>query len=256
MIRIKTKKEIEILKEGGKILAEVLYEVMNHAAPGIFSSELEELANKRIKSFGAEPSFKNYQGSKDDIPFPSSLCCSINEAVVHGPCFPGQELKTGDVVGFDLGIKFKDLYTDMARTIGIGKIEKRARKLIDTTKICLELAQKQVKAGNSISDISAAVQNFAEKKGFGIVKNLVGHGVGYAVHEEPRIPNYVDLTQPKIELKEGIVLAIEPMLTMGKADLTVGKDGWTQITRDKSLTAHFENTVVVTATGFEVITKI
>ena len=255
MVTIKTQEEIIKLKDGGKILAIILNEVIKNVKKGVSTEYLEELAKKRIKEAGAEPSFLNYKNKAEDVSFPTCLCASINSAIVHGPACPKQILRSGDVIGLDLGIKYKGLFTDMARTVIVGKADQKAKKLIKVAKKSLEIAQKQVKPGNHISDVSRAVQVYAEKEGFGVVKSLVGHGVGYAVHEPPRIPNYVEKNQPIIELKEGMVLAIEPMLTVGDPELITADDGWTQITKDGSLTAHFENTVVVTNNGYEVITK-
>lgn len=256
MVTIKSKKEIELLREGGKILASILEEIVKEAKVGVSTAELEKMAEKRIKKAGAQSSFKNYKNKVEDKPFPTCLCTSINSEIVHAPSLPGRKIKNGDVLGLDLGIKYKGLYTDMAVTIGVGKVNQMARKLIKVTKKALVLAQSQIKPGNYVADISKAVQDFAQKEGFNVVRSLVGHGVGYAVHEEPRVPNYIEANQPKIELKEGMVLAIEPMVTVGSYILETKGDGWTQVTVDGSLAAHYENTVVVTKNGCEVLTKV
>ncbi len=248
MISIKNQREIEFLRQGGKILARVLNTVMATVRPGVSTQELNDLAEKLILEAGAEPSFKNYQG------FPAVLCTSVNEQVVHAIPRPDVIIRDGDIIGLDLGLWYKGLCTDMARTVGVGHISNENRRLIRVTERALGKALAQVSPGNRIGDISAAVQRWVESQGFSVVRSLFGHGVGYAVHEEPRIPNYGrPHTGPVLET--GMVLAIEPMVTVGHYDVHTADDGWSISTRDRSLAAHTEDTVVVTDDGCEILTK-
>jgi len=256
MITIKKEEEIKIIREGGKILAEVLAEVIKKAKPGVRTIELDQLAEELIIKKGGIPSFKNYRNSIHEPAFPTTLCTSVNEQLVHVPA-SDYVLKNGDMLNIDIGMKYPasdGFFTDMAATIPIGRVSQLARKLMKATRISLERGIAQVKPGNYISDISRAVQAYAESQGFSVVRDLVGHGVGYKVHEEPRIPNYVDKSQPAIKLKEGMVLAIEPMISAGNYPIKVLEDEWSIIMADGSLGAHFEHTVVVTKSGCEILT--
>lgn len=255
MITIKTPEEIKILREGGKILASVLIMVGTRAKPGLATLELDEYAENLIKKAGGEPSFKNYKTPRDKFPFPASLCVSINDEVVHGIPSGERILKEGDIVGLDLGLKYKGLYTDATITIGIGKITNEAKKLLDVTKITLGRAIKVVRENAFIGDLGFAIQSYVEKNGFNVVKKLVGHGVGYDVHEEPEIPNWGKKGTGEI-LKTGMVLALEPMVVIENSDVVLGKNNWTWKTKDGSLSAHFEHTVAVTKRGCEILTKL
>lgn len=255
MIRIKTDQEIKIMKEGGKILASVLDAVIKIIKPGIGTEELTNLAEKLIIKAGGKPSFKGYEVSWAEYAYPSALCVSINDEVVHGLPIPNRIIKNGDVVGLDCGLEYKGYFTDMARTVAIGKIDSKIKKLISVTEESLHKGIKVIKPGKYISDISRAVQNHVEKNGFSIVRQLVGHGVGHAAHEEPQIPNYIDSSCPKIKLQKGMCLAIEPMVNVGDWPIDTAADGWTIKTSDRSISAHFEHTVVVTDNGVEIITK-
>lgn len=255
MTTIKTPEEIKILRDGGKILASVLRLVGDYARPGIATIELDEYAEKLIKEAGGEPSFKNYKTSRDKYPYPASLCVSVNDEVVHGIPSPEKFLKEGDIVSLDLGLKWKGLYTDATITIGIGKINAEARKLLDITKSALERGIKIIEEGAAIGDIGFAIQPYVEKNGFNVVKKLVGHGVGYDVHEEPEIPNWGKKGIGEI-LKAGMVFAIEPMVVLGSGDIVLDKNGWTWKTKEGSLSAHFEHTVAVAKRGAEVLTKL
>lgn len=254
MITIKTPEEIKILRAGGKILASVLHQVAREVRPGTATIELDKLAERLIKEAGGEPSFKNYKTKDDRIPFPASLCVSINDEVVHG--IPSKEriLKEGDIVSLDLGLKYKNFYTDMAITVAVGKVDSKAKKIIEKAKKSLEKGTKAVKEGKQIGDIGYAIQTYVYKNGFSVVRNLAGHGVGYAVHEEPEIPNFGRKGTGEI-LKEGMVLAIEPMITAGGLELVLDKDKWAWKTKDGSLAAHFEHTIVVTKKGAEILTN-
>ena len=254
MTILKNIEDINKLREGGKIIASVLREAASRALPGVKTIELDMLAEKIIREAGGRPSFKNYKTPDDKIPYPASLCVSINEEVVHG--VPGERvLKDGDIVSLDLGMEYKGFYTDSAVTVSVGNTSEQAKKLIETTKKSLNLGVMAVKAGAFTGDVGYAVQSFAEKNGFNVVRKLVGHGLGRKVHEPPEIPNFGVKGKGEI-LKEGEVIAIEPMITAGRHDIYLDKDWWTWKTKDGSLSAHFEHTIIVTKTGAEIITKI
>jgi methionyl aminopeptidase len=255
MITIKTAEEIKLLREGGKRLASILHEVAEKAKSGIATIELDELAEKLIRDNGGEPSFKNYKTSQDKIPYPASLCVSLNDEIVHG--IPKREriLREGDIVSLDLGMKYKNLYTDMAITVGVGKITKEAKKLIEVAEKSLVGGIRVSKEGNCIGDIGFSIQKYVEGKGFNVVRKLVGHGVGYKAHEEPEIPNF-GKKGTRETLKSGMVLALEPMITAGSPDIILDKDSWTWKTKDGSLSSHFEHTIVVTKKGGEILTKL
>ena len=254
MTILKNIEDINKLREGGKILASVLYEAAKKAVPGAKTIELDKLAEKMIREAGGRPSFKNYKTPDDKTPYPASLCVSINEEVVHG--IPGERvLKDGDIVSLDLGMEYKGFYTDMAITVPVGKASEQAKKLIKTTQEALNLGIMAVKNGAFTGDIGYAIQSFAEKNGFNVVRKLVGHGLGRKVHEPPEVPNFGLKGKGEI-LREGEVIAIEPMITAGRHDIYLDQDLWTWKTKDGSLSAHFEHTVIVTKIGAEIITKI
>lgn len=256
MITYKTEKEIDVLRQGGMILAEIIQELRKETRVGISTKSLDCLAADLIKKRGGIPSFL---GFKD---YPACLCVSINEELVHGIPSEGRIIKEGDLVSLDLGLKYPanedGLYTDMAITFGVGKISEAGKKLIRVTKEALDQGIKKVKPGNTIQDISKAIQQYIEKSGFSVVQDLVGHGVGFAVHEDPQIPNFYDPLRHKqpIHLKPGMVLAFEPMVNAGGWQTETLRDGWTVVSADRSLTAHFEHTVAVTEKGGIVLTKI
>ena len=258
-MKVKTEKEIEMLREGGKILFAVLNEVAKRASPGVRAEELNDLSIKLIKEKGGTPSFLGYKPSGNGQPYPSALCVSINNEVVHGlsRSYGGgaKIFKEGDIVGLDLGVKYKNFYTDMALTVGIGKIDERAESLIKTAKQALEEGIKVVKNGAHLGDIGEAVQTCVEKEGFSVVRKLVGHGVGYSVHERPEIPNWGKKGQGLV-LEEGMVLALEPMINEGTFDVVLSSDNWTWKTADGSRSAHFEHTILVTNSGAEILTSL
>ncbi len=254
MIIFKTPEEIAIIKEGGAILAKIIRQVSGSVKPGITLRELNDLAESLILDCGGRPSFKDYDSGYGEPPFPSALCASVNSEIVHAPGNRDLELKNGDIIGLDLGMEYKGLYTDMAVTAGVGRVSKEARKLMKVTKRSLELAIKQVRPGNYVHDISRAIQYHVESQGFSVVRDLVGHGVGKAVHEDPRIPNFIEPGQKRVELKEGMVIAIEPMVNAGTYRVRTQDDGWTVSTFDGKLSAHFEHTVAVTKNGHEIMT--
>lgn len=254
MITIKTQKEIEILREGGKILAEVLNEVSKLAKPGVSTGFLNARAKEMILAYGASPSFEKYKPSFSTEPYPAAICASLNEVVVHG--LPSEKivLKEDDVLKIDIGIKYKNLFTDAAITLGIGRISEDKQKLIEVTRHALELAIAEVKSGNYIGDIGYAIENYAKSQGFEVVRQLVGHGVGYDVHEEPNIPNHGKKVEGP-QLRAGMVLALEPMVVIGSGEVKQSEDGFGYETIDGSISAHFEHTVAVTDEGNEVLTK-
>ena len=258
MITLKKPEEIKKLREGGVILAKVLKKVADAVKPGVLICDLDALAEQLILKSGALPAFKGYKSKYTETAFPSSLCVSVNNEVVHGLGDRKRALKEGDIVGLDLGVKYKDLYTDHAVTVGVGKISKEARKLINVTQTALDLALEQVKPGNFIHDIAVVVQKYVEANGFSVVHDLVGHGVGYDIHEDPRIPNFVSANGPqeRVIIKAGMVLAIEPMVNAGSWQVETAEDGWTVMTADGSWSAHFEHTIVVTEDGCEILTVV
>lgn len=246
--------EISILREGGKILASVLLETAKKATPGVKTIDLDVLAEKMIREAGGRPSFKNYKTADDEIPYPASLCVSINDEIVHG--IPGERiLRDGDIIGLDIGMEYKGLYTDTAITVAVGKVSAEAERIIKITEQSLAEGISVVKSGARIGDIGFAVQSFAEKNCFSVIRKLVGHGLGYKAHEPPEIPNFGRKGEGRV-LKTGMVLAIEPMLSAGSADVYLAEDKWAWKTKDGSLSAHFEHTIIVTEDGAEIITKI
>lgn len=233
----------------------VLTEVEKAVVPGATTEELTNLAEKIIKGYGGRPSFKGYKAVWSKSVYPAALCVSINSEVVHGLPVPSRTIRDGDIVGIDCGLEYEGLFTDMARTVIVGPVKPPLKKLVSVTYEALMKGIKEVKPGHKISDISRAIQEHVEKNGFSVVRQLVGHGVGYSAHEDPQIPNFVDRSVPDIILKENMVLAIEPMVNVGGPEVESLEDGWTIVTSDQSISAHFEHTVAVTAKGYEIITK-
>lgn len=256
MVKPKSPQEIEIMRQGGQILAEVLNLVVKKIKPGAGTKELNDLAEKLIKKRGGRPSFKGYKAAWAEHVYPSALCISINNEVVHGLAEPNRILKEGDIVGLDCGLEYKNFYTDIAKTVAVGRVNKEAKKLISVTEEALMRGIKKAKAGNRLSDVSREIQNQIEKNGFSIVRQLVGHGVGYKAHEEPQVPNYVSSEFENIELKSGMTLAIEPMVNAGSWEVETLADGWTIVTKDDSLSAHFEHTIAVGEKGGEILTTL
>ncbi|MDD2753606.1 MAG: type I methionyl aminopeptidase [Candidatus Portnoybacteria bacterium] len=266
MIRIKTKDEIDLMRQGGKILASVLQELAKNVKPGATTKSLDELAEALIYMQGAMPGFKGFDG------YPAALCTSINEEIVHA--LPStRKLKDGDIIGLDLGVIWppencdscalskgcggqRGLFTDAALTVAVGKVSPEAKKIIAAAKGALAAAIDKIKPGRKLSEASAAIEEYVKKQGFLVVRELVGHGVGYELHEEPEIPNYASSQFKDVILKEGMTLAIEPMISAGSHKIKRSKDKFGYLTEDDSLSAHFEHTVVVTKNGCEVLTKI
>ena len=254
MILVKNKTEMEAMREGGKILAAIMGKIKTKIAPGKNTLELDKLAEKLVFANGGESAFKGYK-EETGKPFPATICASINSEVVHG--IPSEEkiLRVGDIIKIDIGMKYKGMFTDMARTFSVGKISPGAQKLIEVTEKSFWRGLEKLKEGNFLSDYSRAVQKYAESHGFSVVRNLVGHGIGKGLHEDPHIPNYYNKKYQDVRLKAGMVLALEPMINEGGFETVFDKDGWTFKTKDGKLNAHYENTVLITEKGAEVLTK-
>lgn len=242
------------MAEGGHILSDVLRKLVDRTVVGAHTSELDEFAANELRRRGAEPSFLNYRPAGERLAYPCSLCVSINREIVHGLAVPSRQIQNGDLVSLDIGAKYKGLYTDMAVTIFIGKPSKEVKTLINATRQALKRAVKAVRPGNHFSDIGKVIEEYVSKYNFGIVRDLVGHGVGYAVHEAPRVPNYYDSSLDTLPFEPGMCIAIEPMITMGGYKVKTLPDGWTIVTADNSLSAHAEVTVAVTERGHKIIT--
>lgn len=243
--------EIELIAEGGKLLGDILMRATALVKPGVSTHDLNEFAEQEIIKVGGRPSFIGY-GEKGN-PFPAALCTSINDAVVHGVPDPDDILHEGDIVGLDIGMEYKGFYTDTAVTVPVGEVSDTATKIMKVTKQALTEAINLAKAGNRMGDLGFAMQSIVEKAGFSVVRDLVGHGVGYAVHEDPAVPCY-GKAGTGIELVEGMVLAIEPMVCENKPRVVFDSDGWTIRTSDGGLAAHFEHTIVVTKKGARILT--
>lgn len=255
MIRLKTQEEIEVLKEGGKRHAFILKEISKKVAPGVSTQVLEDHARKLIEDGGDEPAFLNYKPSGAKRPFPAALCVSVNNEIVHG--IPNENptiLQDGDIVSIDLGLVHKGLITDGAITLPVGKVSKENQNLIDDCKEALALGVKAAKGGKTTGDIGHAIETFCRKKGYGICADLSGHGVGYKVHEDPYVPNE-GKSGKGAKLVPGMVIAIEPMITLGTDKIVLDKDGYTYKTKDGSNAAHFEHTIVITDKDPIILTK-
>lgn len=247
MIEVKNEKELQKMRAAGKVTAAVLKLMTEMAKEGVSTGELDAAAEKTIRSFGAMPLFLGYYG------FPACICASINEEIVHGIPKKDRILKSGDIISIDTGARLDGFCSDAAITLGIGKVSDEAQRLMDVTKKSLFKAIGQVKAGRRLGDVQHAVETFAELNGMGVVRDYCGHGIGRNMHEEPSIPNFGKAGTGPL-LQAGMVLAIEPMLTAGDYKVRELEDGWTVVTRDGSLAAHFEHTVAVTANGSEILT--
>jgi methionyl aminopeptidase len=246
-IYLKSPREIAIMREAGRIVALTLLELEDKIRPGLTTADLDAIAERTAYALGAIPAFKGYQG------YPASLCVSINDEVVHGIPNPARVLREGDIVSLDFGVIYRDFVGDAAITVGVGTISPLAEKLLRVTREALEAGIQQARAGNHLSDISHAVQAYAEQNGFSVVRQYVGHGVGRRMHEEPQVPNFGPPHRGPL-LRPGMTLAIEPMLNTGTAETEVRPDNWTVVTKDGGLSAHFEHTVAITANGPEILT--
>jgi methionyl aminopeptidase len=253
MALIKTESEIQAMREGGAILSRALQAAVDAVKPGITMRELDLIATQVMESAGARPSFKGYK-ARGSVPFPATVCISRNEEVVHGLGNRSEKLRAGDIVSLDIGCWYKDLCTDMAVTVPVGKINQIHQRLIEVTRASMYAGVAAAVAGDRIWDISAAIEGVVNQDEYGIVKSLVGHGVGHAVHEDPNVPNYVGRYTPKLTLQTGMCLAIEPMLTLGTDEIVTKSDGWTIVTEDGSWSAHFEVTLAILESGPEILT--
>lgn len=251
---IKTEREIESLRESGKRLSAVLGKVIEAARAGVATMELDTLAERLIREAGGTPIFKGY-GAGSGRPFPGSVCISINEEVVHGIPSVKRVLRDGDILKLDIGMRFEGMVSDMARSIAIGTVSPQAFKLMKVTEESLLAGISALKPGARVNDYARAVQNHVEKNGFSVVRDLVGHSVGRELHEDIQIPNYVTRELPDIVFQKGMTLALEPMVNAGKFYVKIGSDGWVFVTSDSSLSAHFEDTVVITDDGAEILTR-
>jgi methionyl aminopeptidase len=252
MIIIKTPEEIKIMREGGHILAGIMDELGKMAVPGENTHEIDERARALIFNVSGIPIFEGYGGPEN--PYPGAVCASINHEIVHGIPRKDRILKEGDILKLDIGMKYKDLITDMSRTFAVGKVSPVAWKLMKVTKESLDEGISRLKAGAKLSEYSQAVESYVRSHGFSAVRELVGHGVGHQLHEDPQIPNY-KTNAKDIILKEGMTLALEPMINEGKSGIRLEKDGWTYVTVDRKLSAHFEDTIVITKGGNEILTR-
>lgn len=249
MITIKSKHEIDLMREAGRIVAETHQLLEESLRPGISTLELDEIAERYIRSKGAIPSFKNYHG------FPGSICASINEVVVHGIPSADIIVKEGDIISFDVGAILNGYHGDAARTVGCGTISIEAQNLIDATMGSFFAGIEQAVVGNRLSDISHAVQVYAEERHYGVVRDFCGHGIGTQMHEDPQIPNYGKPGHGP-RLKVGMCLAIEPMINIGTYEVEVLKDNWTTVTLDGKLSCHYENTIAITEDGPQILTAL
>ncbi len=246
-VSIKSAKEIELMREAGRLLSITHEELGKAIKPGISTYEIDRLGEEIIRSYGCIPNFLHYNG------YPASICTSVNDEVVHGIPSKNRILKEGDIISLDAGLIYKGYHSDAARTHAVGEVSAEARRLMDVTKQCFFEGIKYAKAGNHLHEISAAIQKFAESNGFGVVRDLVGHGIGTHLHEDPQIPNFKPAGRG-LKLRPGMTLAIEPMITAGHYAVRWLDDDWTVVTKDGSLASHYENTIVITEGEPEILT--
>ena len=247
-IIVKSRAELDRMRRAGGVLRDLFEELRTRARPGVTTRELDAYIEQYIRDRGCRPSFKHLYG------FPASACISVNDEVVHG--IPGSRaLREGDILKVDVGAVLGGLHADAARTFAVGEISPEARRLMETTQSALDSGLAQARVGNKVSDISRAVQQVTEAAGYSVVRDYVGHGVGRELHEDPQVPNYVRPGQPRVTLKLGMTLAVEPMVNVGTHEVTVAQDKWTVRTKDGKLSANFEDTVAVTENGPEILTR-
>jgi methionyl aminopeptidase len=251
VIEIKSPAEVARMHRASLIVAEILAEIAELTRPGVTTRDLDRAAEQRIARRGAQPAFKNYRVG--DNVFPAVLCTSVNEEIVHG--IPSDRaLSDGDIIGLDFGVIYDGFYADSAVTVAVGRVDERSQRLIATTRRCLDAAIEQLRPGNRLGDVGAAVQGIAESEGYGVVRDFVGHGIGRALHEDPQIPNFGTAGRGRA-LKAGMVLAVEPMINEGTPSVRMLADGWTAVTADGLRSAHFEHTVAITDEGPVVLTS-
>lgn len=247
-VEFKSASELAVMREAGRIVAEILDELEKAVAPGVTTWELDQLAERLIAQKGAKPAFKGYHG------FPAVLCASVNEEVVHGIPSRKRKLKEGDLMKLDFGVKYKGFFGDSARTVPVGQVSADAQRLVDTTREALFRGIEAMRVGARLGDVGHAVQSHAEERGYSIVRDFVGHGIGKALHEPPQVPNYGD-RDSWMRLRAGMVLALEPMVNAGTPQVKVLDDDWTAVTLDNRLSAHWEHTVAITEQGPEILTR-
>ena len=248
MIQIKSKREIELMREAGRILEQTRQMLAEHILPGVSTHHLDQLAENFITNLGATPSFKGYHG------FPGSICASVNEVVVHGIPSKKKILKEGDIITLDFGVNYKGYHADSATTYPVGTIKPEIQQLLDITEKSLYIGLDQAKPGNRVSDISHAIEAYVKPFGYGIVEEFTGHGIGRDLHEEPFVPNFGLPNQGPL-LKPGMTFCVEPMINLGTKRVKVLTDNWTTVTVDRKPSAHFEHMIVITETGYEILTK-
>jgi len=247
-IYIKNDAEVDIMRQAGGIVAAILDELEKAVRPGVKTMLFEETALRMCKEFEVKPAFKGYLG------YPFALCCSVNEEIVHG--FPSErELKEGDIVSFDMGVIHRGFFGDSARTVPVGEVGEDVRRLLKVTEESLHVGIEQAKAEGNLYDISLAIQKYVEDQGYSVVRRFVGHGIGRNLHEKPEVPNFVPKGAGVVALKPGMTLAIEPMVTMGGPEVEILADKWTAVTKDRSLSAHYEHTVVITSDGPKILSQ-
>ena len=254
MVTIKRPEEVARMRHAGTILADVLSALEGELRPGVSTAELDAIAERMIRGAGAIPSFLGYGASRGTIPFPGSICVSINDEVVHGIPSGRRRIEDGDVVSLDIGCIWQGWHADTARTFAIGAVPERLTRLIAATRRGMEAGIAAAVPGNRLGDIGAAVEAIAKEHGYGVVRHLVGHGIGTAMHEDPQVPNY-GRPGTGMRIEAGMCFAIEPMFNLGGDDVALLDDGWTVVTADGSISAHFEDTIAVTASGPEVLTR-
>ena len=252
MISLKSSREIEVMRAANLIVAEVLAQLREHVRPGVTTAELDRIAEELTRQRSAVPAFKGYE--VNGRVFPKNVCISINEEIVHGIPSQKRVLQEGDIVGIDFGVRYQELYGDAAITVAVGQTDPKSQRLMQATHEALWAGIEQVRVGHRLGDVSAAIQECAERDGFSVVREFVGHGIGKRLHEEPQVPNF-GTRDRGVRLREGMVLALEPMVNAGGADVTIKEDGWTAVTRDGSRSAHFEHSVAVTETGPYVLSQ-
>ena len=252
MISLKSSREIEVMRAANLIVAEVLAQLREHVRPGVTTAELDRIAEELTRQRSAVPAFKGYE--VNGRVFPRNVCISINEEIVHGIPSQKRVLQEGDIVGIDFGVRYQGLYGDAAITVAVGQTDPKSQRLMQATHEALWAGIEQVRVGHRLGDVSAAIQECAERDGFSVVREFVGHGIGKRLHEEPQVPNF-GTRDRGVRLREGMVLALEPMVNAGGADVTIKEDGWTAVTRDGSRSAHFEHSVAVTETGPYVLSQ-
>lgn len=247
-VTIKSARELEYMREAGRILASVHQTLADALEEGMSTKEIDTLGEEIIRSYGCEPSFLNYMG------YPASVCVSVNDEVVHGIPHKDHIICNGDIVSLDIGVIYKGYHSDAARTHGVGEISKEARELIEVTRQSFFEGMKYATAGRHLNDVSGAIGDYASSAGYGVVRDLTGHGIGTHLHEDPEIPNYRKRFHRGIRLKPGMTLAVEPMINVGSANVLWMEDEWTVVTEDESLSAHYENTIVITEGKPEILT--